>query len=91
MKRTFRIAALFFVLATAAAGETIAPSELQRGDVGWGLSVFAGSEPERFEAEVVLLKVLEPLPDAIFTSPAAVQTAEESSAQLARDHLDRVA
>lgn len=31
--------------------ETIAPEELVRGQKGWGLSVFAGSEPERFEVE----------------------------------------
>ncbi len=33
--------------------ETIAPEELVRGQKGWGLSVFAGSEPERFEVEVL--------------------------------------
>jgi hypothetical protein len=32
---------------------TIAPEELVRGQKGWGLSVFAGSKPERFEVEVL--------------------------------------
>lgn len=33
--------------------EIVAPEELVRGQLGWGLSVFAGSEPERFEVEVL--------------------------------------
>ena len=32
---------------------TISPHEVVRGQKGWGLSVFAGSEPERFEVEVL--------------------------------------
>lgn len=51
----------------------------------------AVAQAERFGAEIVLLKVLEPLPDATFSSPAAVQTAERLSAQLAHDYLERVA
>jgi nucleotide-binding universal stress UspA family protein len=46
---------------------------------------------ERFEAEIILLKVLEPLPEATLTSPASVQRAEQLSAQLARDYLEKVA
>jgi hypothetical protein len=37
----------------AAAEETISPEELEPGDRGWGLSVFRGDEPERFEVEVL--------------------------------------
>jgi nucleotide-binding universal stress UspA family protein len=51
----------------------------------------AMAQAERFEAEIVLLKVLEPLPEATLTSPASVQRAEQLSAQLARDYLERVA
>jgi hypothetical protein len=32
---------------------TISLSEIQRGQKGYGLSVFAGTEPERFEVEVI--------------------------------------
>jgi nucleotide-binding universal stress UspA family protein len=51
----------------------------------------ATAQADRFEAEIVLLKVLEPLPEATLTSPASVQRAEQLSAQLARDYLERVA
>jgi nucleotide-binding universal stress UspA family protein len=51
----------------------------------------AVAQAGHFEAELVLLKVLEPLPEATFTSPAAVRTAEQMSAQLARDYLERIA
>ena len=51
----------------------------------------ATAQAERFEAEIVLLKVLEPLPEATLTSPASVQRAEQLSAQLAREYLERVA
>ena len=51
----------------------------------------ATAQAEHFEAEIVLLKVLEPLPEATVTSPASVQRAEQLSAQLARDYLERVA
>lgn len=37
----------------AGASPTISPDELVRGQKGYGLSVFAGSEPERFEVEVL--------------------------------------
>ncbi len=49
------------------------------------------AQAERFGAEIVLLKVLEPLPEPVFSSPAAVQTAEKMSAALARDYLEGVA
>ena len=51
----------------------------------------ATAQAERFEAEIILLKVLEPLPEATLTSPASVQRAEQLSAQLARDYLERIA
>ena len=51
----------------------------------------ATAQAERFEAELILLKVLEPLPEATLTSPASVQRAEQLSAQLARDYLERIA
>jgi hypothetical protein len=37
----------------AGALPTIAIAEIQRGQRGYGLSVFAGTEPERFEVEVI--------------------------------------
>jgi hypothetical protein len=37
----------------AGAQPTISVSEVHRGQTGYGLSVFAGTEPERFEIEVV--------------------------------------
>ncbi len=43
----------FLIASLAAAESTIAPEELQPGDRGWGLSVFRGDEPERFEVEVL--------------------------------------
>jgi hypothetical protein len=50
--------------AAAAAGSpaaTVALEELAVGDRGYGLSVFAGGEPERFEAEVIgVLRNLSP-------------------------------
>jgi nucleotide-binding universal stress UspA family protein len=51
----------------------------------------AVAHAERFGAEIVLLKVLEPLPEATFSSPVAVQTAEKMSGQLARSYLEDVA
>ena len=35
---------------------TISTSEIQPGMKGYGLTVFSGSEPERFEVEVVEVK-----------------------------------
>ena len=49
------------------------------------------AQAEKFEAELILLKVLEPLPDVSFTAPAARRRAEEISAQLAYDYLEGVA
>jgi hypothetical protein len=54
-----RVLALLLVAALAVAGAaaaqpaTIAPDELVAGQTGYGLTVLAGSEPVRFEAEVV--------------------------------------
>ncbi len=39
--------------APEAAGPTIGVDEVSRGQKGYGLSVFAGTEPERFEVEVL--------------------------------------
>jgi nucleotide-binding universal stress UspA family protein len=51
----------------------------------------AVAQAKRFETELVLLKVLEPLPDVTFTAPSARRRAEEASAQLAQDYLEGVA
>ncbi|MFN2242410.1 MAG: universal stress protein [Anaerolineae bacterium] len=51
----------------------------------------AVAHAERFGAELALLKVLEPLPEVTYSSPAAVRTAEEMSAQIARDYLEGLA
>lgn len=45
----------------------------------------------QFEAEVILLKVLEPLRDVVYSAPVAVHTAMELSAQLAHEYLEGVA
>lgn len=53
------LACLGFSLPSAAAppsptpAATISPDEVERGQRGYGLSVFAGTEPERFEVEVL--------------------------------------
>ena len=52
---------------------------------------YAVAQAERFGADIVLLKVLEPLPEATLVSPGAVRAAEEASAGLARDYLEGVA
>lgn len=51
----------------------------------------AVAQAAKFESELVLLKVLQPLPDVSFTAPAARRRAEEISAQLAHDYLEGVA
>jgi nucleotide-binding universal stress UspA family protein len=51
----------------------------------------AVAHAEQFGAELILLKVLEPLPEVTYSSPAAIRAAEEMSAQLARDYLQGVA
>lgn len=51
----------------------------------------AAAHAERFGAELILLKVLEPLPEVTYSSPVAVRAAEEMSAQLARDYLEGIA
>lgn len=37
----------------ALSSATISPDEVSRGQKGYGLSVFAGTEPERFEVEII--------------------------------------
>lgn len=51
----------------------------------------AVAQADRFGAEIILLKVLDPLPDPVFSSPAALRTAERASAELAIDYLQRTA
>ena len=51
----------------------------------------AVAQAKRFETELILLKVLEPLPDVSFTAPSARRRAEEASAQLAYEYLEGVA
>ena len=52
---------------------TISPDELTVGQRGYGLSVFAGREPERFEAEVVgVIRNLAPAPAS--SSPGSPAT-----------------
>jgi nucleotide-binding universal stress UspA family protein len=46
---------------------------------------------ERFQSELVLLRVLIPLPSSVTTTEAALQRAAEESAIFAREYLDRVA
>ncbi|MEJ2737243.1 MAG: universal stress protein [Anaerolineae bacterium] len=52
---------------------------------------YATTQAEKFGAEIVLLKVLQPLPEPAFSAPSAVRAAEKASAQLVRDYLDGVA
>lgn len=51
----------------------------------------AVAQAEKYGAETVLLKVLQPLSEPAFSAPAAVRAAEEASARLLRDYLDGVA
>ena len=51
----------------------------------------AVAQAKGFETELVLLKVLEPLPDVTFTAPSARRRAQEASAELAQDYLEGVA
>ena len=61
MKHALLIPILFTILPLVAAdclaadepAEIIPVDEIKRGQKGWGLSVFSGSEPERFELEVI--------------------------------------
>lgn len=51
----------------------------------------AVAQAEKFGAEIVLLKVLQPLSELTFSAPSTVRAAEKASAQLVRDYLDGVA
>jgi nucleotide-binding universal stress UspA family protein len=51
----------------------------------------AVAQASRFGANLILLKVLAPLPEVVFSAPAAVLAAAKMSAQLARDYLEEVA
>ena len=53
---TFRRAALTllaFAIASAALADTMPLSQVRKGMKGYGLTVFKGTEPERFDVEVV--------------------------------------
>jgi nucleotide-binding universal stress UspA family protein len=50
----------------------------------------ATAQAARFEAEIVLLKVLEPLPEPAVTARSVVKSAETASGELARDYLRTV-
>lgn len=49
------------------------------------------AQAERFQAEVVLLRVLEPLPRDQGLSQAAVKRAEELTSTMAREYLENIA
>jgi nucleotide-binding universal stress UspA family protein len=51
----------------------------------------AAAHAAAFGAEIMLLKVLGPLPEPSMSSPRAVRSAEAASAQLAREYLEGVA
>jgi nucleotide-binding universal stress UspA family protein len=51
----------------------------------------AMAQAAQFGADLILLKVMAPLPEVVFSAPAAVLSAEKMSAQLARDYLEEVA
>jgi nucleotide-binding universal stress UspA family protein len=48
----------------------------------------AVAQAKKFGAELVLLQVLEPLPDVSFSAPITVRSAERRSAELAREYLE---
>lgn len=52
---------------------------------------YALAQAEKFGAELILLQVLEPLPDVTFSAPVTVRSAERRSAELAREYLEAVA
>jgi nucleotide-binding universal stress UspA family protein len=51
----------------------------------------ASAQASKFGADLILLKVMAPLPDVVFSAPSAVFAAEKMSAQLAHDYLEDVA
>jgi nucleotide-binding universal stress UspA family protein len=51
----------------------------------------AAVQAAQFGAEIVLLKVLGPLPESSMAARGAVRTAEAASAELAQDYLEGVA
>jgi nucleotide-binding universal stress UspA family protein len=51
----------------------------------------AAAHAAQFGAEIVLLKVLGPLPEPTMASPRVVRSAEAASAELAQDYLDDIA
>jgi nucleotide-binding universal stress UspA family protein len=51
----------------------------------------AAAHAAAFGAEIILLKVLEPLPEPSMSSPRAIRSAEAASAELAQEYLEGVA
>ena len=51
----------------------------------------AVAQAAQFGADLILLKILAPLPEVVFSAPAAVLAAEKMSGQLAHDYLEDVA
>jgi len=51
----------------------------------------AAALAERFQAELILLKVLVPLTTSINLPPVAVKKAEAATRELVREYLDRIA
>lgn len=49
------------------------------------------AQAQRFDAEVILLRIFEPLPDLVRVSGKAVEEALQRSRQLALEYLDRLA
>jgi nucleotide-binding universal stress UspA family protein len=56
-----------------------------------GAVPYAVAQAERFDAEIVLLKVLGPLPEPAMAGRSVVRAAEERSAELAHQYLEGVA
>lgn len=56
-----------------------------------GALPYAVAQAERFGAQLILLKVLGPLPEPAMAGRSVVRVAEERSAELARQYLEGVA
>ena len=51
----------------------------------------AAAHADHFGAELILLRVLDPLPRPPTATPAALQTAEDATMEFVREYLERVA
>lgn len=56
-----------------------------------GALPYAAAQAERFGSQIILLKVLGPLPEPAMAGRSVVRVAEERSAELARHYLEGVA